>query len=148
MNMEKDTHVDPVLLVEQSPDAVIFADREGTIRTWNAAAARIFGFPASEALGKNLDIIIPERFRPAHWTGFERAMGDAKTKYVGQSLPTRALRADGTQFYVELGFAIIVADGKAVGALATARDITERFEKERADRARMKELEAKVSEQG
>ncbi|MGD9935282.1 MAG: PAS domain S-box protein [Dehalococcoidia bacterium] len=146
--MDNKTHVDPVMLVEQSPDAVIFADSEGTIRTWNAAAERIFGFSAADALGQNLDIIIPERFRPAHWTGFERAMGEAKTKYVGQSLPTRALRADGTQFYVELGFAIVVTDGKAVGALATARDITERFEKERADRARIKELEAKVAAQG
>lgn len=146
--MENGAHVDPAVLVEQSPDAVIFADPEGTIRTWNAAAERIFGFPAREALGKNLDIIIPERFRPAHWTGFERALGEAKTKYVGQSLPTRALRADGTQFYVELGFAIVVEGGVAVGALATARDITERFEKERADRARLKELEAKVASQG
>ena len=146
--MESVTHVESSLLIEQSPDAVIFADRDGTIRTWNAAAERIFGFPSAAALGQNLDIIIPERFRQAHWTGFERAMGEAKTKYVGQSLPTRALRADGTQFYVELGFAIVVADGKAVGALATARDITERFEKERADRARLKELEAQVAKQG
>ena len=146
--MEGVTHVESSLLIEQSPDAVIFADRDGTIQTWNAAAERIFGFPPEAAVGQNLDIIIPERFRQAHWTGFERAMGEAKTKYVGQSLPTRALRADGTQFYVELGFAIVVADGKAVGALATARDITERFEKERADRARLKELEAKVADQG
>ena len=146
--MESVTHVESSLLIEQSPDAVIFADRDGTIRTWNAAAERIFGFRSAVALGQNLDIIIPERFRQAHWTGFERAMGEAKTKYVGQSLPTRALRADGTQFYVELGFAIVVADGKAVGALATARDITERFEKERADRARLKELEAQVAKQG
>ncbi len=145
--MENGTHVDAAALIEQSPDAVIFADREGTIRTWNVAAERIFGFPAADALGQNLDIIIPERFRPAHWTGFERAMGEAKTKYVGQSLPTRALRADGSQFYVELGFAIVVSGGEAIGALATARDITERFEKERADRARLKELEAKVAEQ-
>ena len=146
--MVHNADIDPGMLVEQSPDAVIFADAEGTIRTWNAAAERIFGFAAAAALGQNLDIIIPERFRPAHWAGFERAMGEAKTKYVGQSLPTRALRADGTQFYVELGFAIVVSGGKAVGALATARDITERFEKERADRARLKELEARVAGQG
>ncbi len=121
------------LLVEQSPDAMIFADREGRIRVWNAAAQRIFGFTPQAALGASLDIIIPDRFRDAHWRGFERALAARATKYVGQCLPTRALRADGTKIYVELGFAIVLdADNDVVGVLAQARDITERFERERA----------------
>ena len=57
------------LLVEQAPDAVIFADREGTIREWNPAAERIFGYSRDEAVGQSLDIIVPERFREAHWRG-------------------------------------------------------------------------------
>ncbi len=40
-------------LVAQAPDAVIFADREGTIRVWNPAAERLFGFPASVAIGES-----------------------------------------------------------------------------------------------
>lgn len=129
-------------LVEQLPDAIIFSDVEGTIHVWNAAAERIFGFSRDEALGANLDIIIPERFREAHWRGFERALADKKTKYVGRSLPTRSHRKDGTQIVIEMSFAIVLADGNAIGALATARDITERFEKERADRKRLEALEA------
>jgi PAS domain S-box-containing protein len=130
------------LLVEQSPDGVVFADKEGIIRVWNTAAERIFGFKASDAIGANLNIIIPERFRDAHWRGFERAINERATKYAGKSMPTRAVRSDGTQIYVELSFSIIVdANGNVLGALAHARDITERFEKERADRKRLQELE-------
>jgi PAS domain S-box-containing protein len=131
------------ILVDQSPDAIVFADTEGTIRAWNQAATRVFGFAEDRALGANLDIVIPERFREAHWRAFERAIADGDTKYVGQALPTRSARADGTQIYVELSFAIVLdGDGDVLGALAHARDITERFEKERADRKRMQELEA------
>jgi PAS domain S-box-containing protein len=143
----QDTSVDAGALVEQAPDAVIFADKEGTIRTWNAAAERIFGFSSGEALGQNLDIIIPERFREAHWKGFERAMDDRATKYIGQALATRSQRADGETIYVELSFAIVLdAGGTAVGALAHAREITERFNQERQQRKKLAELEKEVAE--
>lgn len=132
-------------LVEQAPDAVIFADPEGTIRVWNRAAERIFGFAAAEAIGQNLDIIIPEKFRDAHWKGFERALGDGVTKYVGQALATKALNSAGDSMYVELSFAIVLGDdGNPTGALAHARDITERFNTEREQRKKMGELEKTV----
>ena len=133
------------LLVDQAPDAIIFSDLSGTIRVWNAAAERIFGFVADRAIGASLDIIIPESFQEAHWRGFDRAIAESLTKYVGQALPTRALRADGTEFYVELSFAIILDDeGKALGSVAHARDIDERYSKERSNRKRLKELEAEL----
>ncbi len=130
------------LLVEQSPDGIVFADKAGIIRVWNIAAERIFGFTASDALGANLNIIIPERLRDTHWRGFERAIAERATKYAGQALPTRAVRSDGTYLYAELSFAIVLdAKSDVLGALAHARDITERFEKERIDRKRLRELE-------
>jgi len=130
------------LLVAQAPDAVIFADVGGSIRTWNAAAEAMFGYPAADALGKRLDIIVPEQFRQQHWAGYERALAAGDTKYRGQALPTRASRASGDTFYVELSFAIVHGtDGAVIGALAHARDITERFERDRANRRRLKELE-------
>jgi PAS domain S-box-containing protein len=137
------------MLVSQSPDAVIFADREGVIREWNAAAERIFGHAQAEAIGQSLDIIVPERFREAHWRGYERAIGEGSTKYSGQSLPTRSERKDGAQIYVELTFAIIHdAGGQVIGALAHARDITERWENDRRQRQRLRELEEKLKEAG
>jgi len=129
-------------LLDQAPDAVIFAGTDGTVLYWNAGAERIFGHPAASTVGQSLDIIIPEQFREAHWRGFDRALADADTKYRGQVLPTRALRAGGETFYVELSFAIVKgSDGTVLGALAFARDITERWNQDRELRRKLRELE-------
>ncbi len=138
-------NVDPATLVEQAPDSVIFADREGNVAYWNAASERIFGFTSEEAMGQRLDIIIPEQFRVQHWTGFERALAAGETKYVGQALPTKALHKDGHDFYVELSFAIVKdGDGTVLGALAHARDITERFLRDRDTRREVRALKEEV----
>lgn len=122
-------------IIEQAPDPLIFADLEGVIRVWNAAAAQLFGHSAQEAIGQTLDLIIPERFRDQHWTGFDRALTEGDTKYRGQLLTTRSVRKDGTTIYLELAFAILKGlEGNVLGALAQARDVTERFERERAAR--------------
>ena len=129
-------------LLDQGPDAVIFAGTDGVITYWNEAATRIFGHSAAAAMGQNLDIIIPEQYRAAHWTGFDRALAAGDTKYRGQSLATRSVRADGGQIYVELSFGIVKdAAGVAIGAIATARDITERFNADREMRRKLREFE-------
>jgi PAS domain S-box-containing protein len=135
----------PALLVEQAPDAVVFADREGIIRAWNSAATAMFGYSSADAIGQRLDIIIPEQFRDAHWRGYERALEAGDTKYRGKALPTRSVKATGESFYVELSFAIIHdASGAVIGALAHARDISERFEHDRASRRRLRDLEEEL----
>lgn len=132
------------LLLDQSPDAVIFAGTDGAVTYWNAAAQRIFGFDAATMASKGLDAIIPEQFRDAHWKGYDRALADGDTKFRGQALATRAARADGEAIYVELSFAIVKdAAGAVIGAMACARDITERFNRDRDMRRRLRELEAK-----
>jgi PAS domain S-box-containing protein len=136
------------LLLDQAPDAVIFAGPDGIIQEWNAAAEALFGHATAEAVGQSLDLIVPERFREAHWRGFERALGEGDTKYRGQALPTRSMRKDGTDFYVELTFAIVHnVDGKVIGALAHARDITERWTHDREQRQRLRELEERLEKQ-
>jgi PAS domain S-box-containing protein len=137
----------PRLLLEQAPDAVIFADNDGVIRAWNDAAEAVFGFTSTEASGQSLDLIIPEQFREAHWTGFDRALAAGDTKYRGRALPTRSVRKDGSTIYVELTFAIIKdGQGAVIGALAHARDITERWAADREQRRRLRELEAKAKD--
>ena len=129
-------------LLDQAPDAVIFAGADGLISYWNEAAERVFGFSAGKAVGQSLDLIIPEQFREAHWKGFDHALEQGDTKYRGEALATRAVRADGETIYVELSFAI-VKDGnrKVIGALAMARDITVRFNRDRDMRRKLRELE-------
>jgi PAS domain S-box-containing protein len=130
------------MLTEQAPDAVIFADQRGVIREWNLAAERIFGYANDEAVGESLDLIVPERFREAHWRGYDQALSEGQTKYSGKALPTRSVRKDGSTIYVELTFAIVHDQtGSVIGALAHAGDITERWEQERQQRQRIRELE-------
>lgn len=122
-------------ILDQAADALIFADVEGVIRVWNAAAARIFGFAAEEAIGSSLDLIIPEHLRQAHWTGFRRAMQSGTTRLGGRPTMTRGLHKNGARLYVEMSFAVVRAPSGAVaGSVAVARDATARYEEERARR--------------
>lgn len=110
-------------LLEQLPDAVIVADRDGVIRSWNAAAEALFGHPASEAIGRSLDLIIPERFRAAHWSAYHRALEAGRTKYARKVLTTRSVHKSGEKVYVAMSFAILLDEnGQAAGAVAVARE--------------------------
>ena|SRR5688572_13346416 len=120
-------------IIEQSADALIFADAEGVTRIWNAAATALFGFTADETVGLSLDIIIPERLRQAHWSGFRRAIETGATRLDGRPTITRALHKAGKRLYVEMSFAVVRGPaGTVVGSVAIARDATARYEEERA----------------
>jgi len=109
-------------VVEQGPDAIIFADREGIIRVWNARAEEMFGYAASEVIGHSLDPIIPPHLRAAHWQGYRRAIEAGRTRSDGKPMLTRATHKDGSKLYVEVAFGIVRDDRQMVlGALATAR---------------------------
>jgi PAS domain S-box-containing protein len=124
-------------IVEQAPDAVIFADPDGLIRVWNRGAEAIFGYAAPEVLGTSLDIIIPEPLRKAHWAGFRKALESGTTKYSGRVLTTRSMHKDGRRLYVDLSFSLVRdAAGAIIGALAMARDCTERYLAEKARAAK------------
>ena len=133
-------------IVEQAPDALIFADRNGAIRVWNRGAETVFGYAAAEALGNSLDLIIPERLRRAHWEGFRRAMDTGQTKYVGRVLTTRSAHKNGSKLYVDLSFGLLKdVAGAVTGALAIGRDCTTRYQSDSALRARVVELEEKLA---
>ncbi len=125
-------------ILEQIADAVIYADESGTIMRWNHAAAALFGYSAAEAIGQNLDVIIPERLRAAHWRGFEAAMTNGVMKLQGHPTVTRATHQTGRKLYVEMTFALVKGQaGEAPrGAVAVVRDVTERIEQQRADARR------------
>jgi len=121
------------LILEQAAEAVVYANRQGVIERWNAAAARMFGFSAAEALGQSLDLMIPEHLRKAHWRGFDAAMASGKTRLGGRPTLTRGLHKSGQKLYVEMSFALVVDDaGAPLGSVAVARDVTERVEREKA----------------
>ena len=114
------------LVVEQAPDGIIFADREGVIQIWNSAAAELFGYPPEEAVGRTLDIIVPEHLRHAHWEGFGKAVASGHTKHVSGAMKTRATHKAGHKLYVILAFSVVKdREGKVIGAMAMARPFTE-----------------------
>jgi len=119
-------------ILDQVADALIYADRSGTIRRWNRASTTLFGFTANDALGQSLDLIIPEHLRGAHWKGFDRALESGTMKLAGRPTLTRALHKDGRKLYIEMTFALVKDEGGAVlGSVAMARDVTERVMRER-----------------
>jgi PAS domain S-box-containing protein len=108
-------------VVGQAPDAMIFADREGTIRVWNTRAEEMFGYAASEVTGRSLDLIIPQHLRAAHWQAYHQAIAAGRTRSDGKPMLTRATHKDGSKLYVELAFGIVSDERGVLGALATAR---------------------------
>jgi PAS domain S-box-containing protein len=126
-------------LVSGMSDAIIYADAEGVIRLWNRGATRIFGFAEGEAIGRSLDIIIPESLRERHWQGFRATMRTGESRYGdGQVLSVPAVRKDGARISVEFTIVPFTNDsGQMIGIAAIMRDTTTRFEELRVLRRQL-----------
>ena len=139
--------IDLSQLVAAVADAVVVTDASGAIALWNAAAERMFGFAASEALGQSLDLIIPERLRNRHWEGFHKTMLTGETKYGTDLLRVPAVDKGGRALSIAFTVALLHgADGKPAAIAAVIRDETSRFNEERSLRKRLAELEARLAE--
>jgi PAS domain S-box-containing protein len=132
-----------VRILDCSPDAILICDHAGTVQYWNAAAERVFGFRATDALGLSLNLVIPERLRARHWAGWEETMRTGVTRYgEGQLLAVPALHKDGRQISIEFSIQLVKnADGQIEWVVAIIRDVTERYTREKALRVRLKALE-------
>lgn len=125
-------------IVEGSADGIIVGDREGTVVFWNGGAEAIFGYAASEVLGKTMDVIIPEKLRDRHWEGYRRAMAQGTSKYGKELLAVPAARKDGSRISIE--FTIVMLrneDGSTAGAAAIIRDVTARWQREKELKERL-----------
>lgn len=134
-------------IVEDSPIAILYADREGKIRFWNRGAEAMFGYGAAEALGQSLDLIVPEKQRPRHWEGWNRVMETGVTKYGSDPLAVPALKKDGSRISIEFNILLLRAEGGGLaGAAAMIQDVTARWQQQKELRARLAALEAKAAE--
>lgn len=126
-------------LVSGMSDAIVYADAEGVIRVWNRGATRVLGFAEAEAVGRSLDIIIPENLRERHWQGYRATMRTGQSRYGdGQILSVPAVRKDGTRVSVEFTIVPFSDDaGRMIGIAAIMRDATARFEELRALRRQL-----------
>ncbi len=140
------TTIDLSALVSAIGDAVVVSDAAGIITLWNEAAERLFGYTEAEALGRSLDLMIPERLRAPHWEGYRKTMESGTTRYGADVLQVPAIDKAGRSFSIAFTVALLYApDGTVTGIAAVIRDDTKRFERERAQRRRISELERLVS---
>ncbi len=116
-----------------SSDAIVAADKDGIIFFWNPGAERIFGHASAAAIGRSLDIVIPERLRKRHWDGYRRVMTSGESRYGnGDILAVPAIKKDGTGISVEFTIVPLRDEaGALTGLAAIMRDVTKRFEEMR-----------------
>ncbi len=130
-------------LVADSRDAIIFADPEGVIRLWNTGAAELFGYQPCEALGRRLDLIIPENLRERHNQGYRQVMASGASKYAKELLAVPGLAKDGRRLSLEFTITLIRSEeGRILGAAAIIRDVTVRWQREQELKRRLAALEA------
>jgi PAS domain S-box-containing protein len=112
-------------LAENAQDAIVSADSRGNIIYFNKAAQRVFGYQASEVLGKPLTLLMPKRFRDQHIAGMTRFVAREKSYSVARIIDAIGKKKDGAEFPVELSLGSwTTQDEKFVTAIF--RDITER----------------------
>ncbi|HMA73958.1 MAG TPA: PAS domain-containing protein [Xanthobacteraceae bacterium] len=129
------------LLVTRS-DAIIAADPNGIICFWNPGAERIFGYLRSDAIGRSLDLIVPERLRQRHWEGYRATIATGKSRYgEGEVLSVPALHKDGTTVSVEFTIMPLKNESGAMICMAAImRDVSKRFEEMRTLKRRLAEV--------
>ncbi|NIM07285.1 MAG: PAS domain S-box protein, partial [Armatimonadetes bacterium] len=112
-------------LTQSAVDAIISADGNGIIVSYNKAAERMFGYTEAEALGRPATILAPEQYKRAHEEGMEHLRRTGKLRAPGRLFTLRGVRKDGTEFPVELTVATwTTPEGRFCTAII--RDVTER----------------------
>jgi len=125
---------------------VVVCNAQGEVTLWNAAAERMFGFSAAEAMGQSMDIIIPERLRQRHWDGYHKTMATGVTRYGNDVLRVPAVNKAGQALSIAFTVAMLYTpEGKVDAIVAIIRDESSRFKEERALRTRLAELEAQLA---
>jgi PAS domain S-box-containing protein len=122
----KRSEVRKAAIVDSALDCIVTIDHEGCITEFNPPAERTFGHRRDEVLGKHLaDIIIPPSMREKHRQGFARYLATGEARVLGKRIEMTAVRADGSEFPVELAIARIPLEGPP-SFTGYLRDITER----------------------
>jgi PAS domain S-box-containing protein len=121
----KRSEIRKAAIVDSALDCIVTIDHEGYITEFNPAAEHTFGYPREEVLGKHLaDVIIPPSLREKHQQGFARYLATGEAQVLGKRIEMTAVRADGSEFPVELAITRIPLEGPP-SFTGHLRDITE-----------------------
>jgi len=133
----REAHLSSIL--DTVPDAMILIDEQGTMQSFSSAAEHMFGWTAAEALGRNVNLLMPPPHREAHDGYLERYYRTHERRIIGLGRVVVGLRKDGSTFPMELSVGEMrTADGRFFTGFV--RDLTERHRTE----ARLKELQSEL----
>lgn len=113
------------LLIESSPASILMVDQAGKIRFLNSQAEKCFGYDSTEIIGREIEILVPERFRKKHSEYFKAFLSSPATRPMGEGRDLYGIRKDGTEFPVEIGLSVFHSnEGPMV--LSSVIDISKR----------------------
>ena len=139
-------NIDYQALVTSVGDGIMASDAKGLIILWNPACTRMFGFTEAEALGKSLDLIIPQRQQKPHWDGYHKTMETGITKYGNDVLRVPAVHKDGHILSIAFTVSMLHTPAGSVSAIvAVIRNESLKFAEERALKKRIMELELQLA---
>jgi len=112
-------------ILDSALDAIVSIDENGAILEFNLAAEKTFGRSRSEVLGKQMaELLIPPSLRESHYRGLQRLRATGEERILGKRLELTALRADGSEFPVELAISRVESAGRTLFT-GYVRDISE-----------------------
>jgi len=133
----REAHLKSIL--ETIPDAMIVIDEAGSVQSFSSAAERLFGYGASEVLGRNVKLLMPSPYRESHDGYIERYLRTGERRIIGVGRVVVGERKDGSTFPMELAIGEMRSNDKRFFT-GFVRDLTERQETE----ARLQDLQAEL----
>ena len=120
-------------IAESTSDAIVAADSQGKIISWNSGAKNIFGYEEGEILGKPVHVLLPEHLRDAEKKGMEEFLKTGVSPFIGSVSESICRKKDGSEFLAGISrFSWKISDQSFIGSII--RDITERKQKEEESR--------------
>jgi len=118
-------------VTDAATDAIVSADADGVLCSWNTGAERMFGWRAEEVIGAPLTVIMPQRLRASHQQGLAKVRQTGRSQLAGNVVELVALRRDGSEFPVELSIGMWQSK-QGLRFSGVIRDITGRKRAEQA----------------